>query len=334
MALSQIAHVRPSTPSAALEVMYGVPPLDLFIQNYAQNAAIRVKPDTTWQPQAKAKARVAHGRHLQHQFPAGLWQADTDEIAHQQVWEKNYTVHLPTKEIDMLPSGDIDAHTDGSLMGMISGAGAYILKKSERRRTQFCSLQDDTKRAAVFQSEVIVVKAAAEALISNNPSGQRIVFHVDNQATLKTLDLNDITKKTSKDTRDSLNLLGKENTVALEWFKAHVGILGNEEADKLAKSGGNSTAVLGTGATGKRAIKKELKENKNNEWNHRWQSTIDYRQTKVWFPAIDIPKSEILKKHTRPTVGRTARNISGFAFYRRQSAIIAQSMNPPLGDVS
>jgi hypothetical protein len=54
MTLSQIAHVRPSTPSAALEVMYGVPPHDLFIQNCARNAAIRVKPDTTWQPQAKA----------------------------------------------------------------------------------------------------------------------------------------------------------------------------------------------------------------------------------------------------------------------------------------
>jgi hypothetical protein len=36
MALSQIAHVRPGSPSAALEIMYGVPPLDLFIQNCAQ----------------------------------------------------------------------------------------------------------------------------------------------------------------------------------------------------------------------------------------------------------------------------------------------------------
>jgi hypothetical protein len=33
-------------------------------------------------------------------------------------------------------------------------------------------------------------------------------------------------------------------------------------------------------------------------------------------------------------VGRTARNISGFTFYRRQSAIIDQSRNPPPGDVS
>jgi ribonuclease HI len=234
----------------------------------------------------------------------------------------------------MLPSGDIDAYTDRSLMGGKSGAGAYILKKSEGNRTHFCSLRGNTKQATVFQSEVIAVKAAAEALISNNPFGQRIVFNVDNQATLKTLDSTDITKKTCKDTKDSLNALGNENTVVLEWVKAHVDILDNEEADKLAKAGGNSTAVLGTGATAKSAIKKELKENMTNEWNQRWQSTIEYRQTKVWFPAIDIPKSEILMKHTRPTVGRTARNISGFSFYRRQSAIIEQSRNPPLGDVS
>jgi hypothetical protein len=132
MALSQIAHVRPSTHSAALEIMYRVPPLDLFIHNCAQNAAIRVKPDTSWQPPAKYKAQAAHGRHLQHHFPAGLWQADTDEITHDNVWEKNYTVQIPTKEIDMLPSGDIDAYTDGSLMGGKSGAGAFIIRREKK----------------------------------------------------------------------------------------------------------------------------------------------------------------------------------------------------------
>jgi hypothetical protein len=38
--------------------------------------------------------------------------------------------------------------------------------------------------------------------------------------------------------------------------------------------------------------------------------------------------------YTRPTVGRRARIISGFAFFQKQSAIIAQSRNPPLGNVS
>jgi hypothetical protein len=116
--------------------MYGVPPLDLFIQNCAQNAPIRVQPDTTWQPPAKARARVAHGRHLEHQFPPGIWLADTDKIAREKVWEKSYTVRVPTKEIDMLPSGDIDAYTDGSLM-----------EKTDGKRTQFCCLRGNTKQA-------------------------------------------------------------------------------------------------------------------------------------------------------------------------------------------
>jgi hypothetical protein len=47
-----------------------------------------------------------------------------------------------------------------------------------------------------------------------------------------------------------------------------------------------------------------------------------------------MPKSKLLMKHTRPTVGRTARILSGLAFFQKQSAIIAQSRNPPLGDLS
>jgi hypothetical protein len=102
----------------------------------------------------------------------------------------------------MLPSGDIDAYTVGSLMGGKSGAGAFILKKSKGERRHFCFLRGKTKQATVFQSEVIAVKAAADALISNDPSGKQIVFHVDNQATLMTLDSTDITKRICKETRE------------------------------------------------------------------------------------------------------------------------------------
>jgi hypothetical protein len=119
----------------------------------------------------------------------------------------------------MLPSGDIDAYTDESLMGGKSGAGAYILTKSEGNRTHFCSLRANTKQATVF------LTAAAKALITNDLSGYRIMFHVDDQATLKTLDSTNITKKTRKNTRDTLTTLGKKTTAVLEWVKAHVGIL-------------------------------------------------------------------------------------------------------------
>ena len=116
--------------------------------------------------------------------------------------------------------------------------------------------------------------------------------------------------------------------------KAHDNILGNEEADQLAKDGGNSTAVLGTGLTAKSAIKKELKECMILKWTERWQSSEEYRQTKVWYPTPDMPKSEQLMSLSRPTVGRMARFHTGFAFLRRHAAIVAQGRSPPLGDVS
>jgi hypothetical protein len=101
---------------------------------------------------------------------------------------------FPPKRLTCYPAVT-DAYTDGSLMGGKSGAGAFILKKSEGKRRHFCSPRGNTEQATVFQSEVLAVKAAAKALISNNLSGNRIVFHVDNQATLKALDSTDITKK-------------------------------------------------------------------------------------------------------------------------------------------
>jgi hypothetical protein len=124
------------------------------------------------------------------------------------------------------------------------------------------------------------------------------------------------------------------NEVCLEWFKAHDGIIGNEADDKLAKAGGCLTSVIGQGLLAKSAIKRELKEAMLAEWTLAWKSASEGRQTKVFWPEPDLKKSEQLIKLSQPTLGRMARFGSGFAFTQRQSAIIEQSRNPPMGDIS
>ena len=61
---------------------------------------------------------------------------------------------------------------------------------------------------------------------------------VDSQAAIKALDSVEMSSKLVLDTKTELNILSKKGSITLVWTKAHhVGIEGNEEADKLAKEG-------------------------------------------------------------------------------------------------
>jgi hypothetical protein len=115
---------------------------------------------------------------------------------------------------------------------------------------------------------------------------------------------------------------------------AHDGIIGNKAADKLAKAGGCSTSVIGQGILAKSAIKRELKEAMLAEWTLAWKSASEGRQIKVFWPEPDLKKSERLIKLSCPMLGMIARFGLGFGFTQRQSAIIEQSRNPPMGNVS
>jgi hypothetical protein len=73
----------------------------------------------------------------------------------------------------------------------------------------------------------------------------------------------------------------------------------------------------------------------NKDWQDRWTSRVDCRQTKYFYPNLDPKKAKELITHSRPVVGRTIRWLIGHAFLKRHNAVIMQNtIHYPQGDIN
>ena len=129
---------------------------------------------------------------------------------------------------------DFSCYTDGSLMDGKAGAGSLILQRTKPWLTQSVRMASGT----VHQAELLAITNAAKLLAGE--TGKKILFLVDNQASLKVLAGTNVKFDSVKTTRDALHSLGSTNNVELRWIKAHVGHDGNEAANKAEKKGSTS----------------------------------------------------------------------------------------------
>ena len=86
-----------------------------------------------------------------------------------------------------------------------------------------------------YRAEVHTLKAATEHLIEENCNQYNIVLLSDSQSALQSL-TNGPTDLRTQHLHNSLCTLSNNNRVELQWVPAHVGIAGNETADRLAKA--------------------------------------------------------------------------------------------------
>ena len=86
-----------------------------------------------------------------------------------------------------------------------------------------------------YIAEVHALKAATKILIEEDCNQQNIVLLSDSLSALQSL-TNDPNDLRTQQLHNSLRTLSDNNRVVLQWVPAHVGIAGNETADRLARA--------------------------------------------------------------------------------------------------
>jgi hypothetical protein len=148
---------------------------------------------------------------------------------------------------------------------------------------------------------VYAIKSCAVENLDRNYKNRNVYILSDSQAAIKALDKHQITSKLVWDCHRSLTQLARHNRVQLIWVPGHEGIVGNETADQLARTGsehpftGPDLACGTSIAVAKKAV---------GDWmntNHRkyWESTTGLKQAKGLISGPSVRRTKDLLKLNR-----------------------------------
>ena len=122
---------------------------------------------------------------------------------------------------------------------------------------------------------------AAQALIVLiGPEDRYVKIFTDSQAAFLALHNTLVTSQLVKNTISSLNILSQSlRCLTISWIKAHVGYIGNERADELAKSC-SSFPITSSDLPSPAIFKKLLWDYMYSLWHSEWQAHPHCRMSK------------------------------------------------------
>ncbi|KAL5247005.1 hypothetical protein ACHWQZ_G019016 [Mnemiopsis leidyi] len=233
-----------STPTANLEIMAGLQPINLRIKSFAIKTALRLKLSDSWNNMVHYRIDNTCLSHA-HTVEKTLDKIPltrcclTDKILTTTVLERRFrTIIEPLSSAIDAPlnreTGEWHIYTDGSKAGNLTGAGFCVYhndRESFRHSYQLGSLP------TVYQCELFALHMASCWASNNIPQHTKITFFSDSQAAIRAISSTNITSVMVLDTTNQLNKLATRNTVEIRWIPGHKGVQGNETADEMARKG-------------------------------------------------------------------------------------------------
>ncbi|GBN90281.1 Putative protein in type-1 retrotransposable element R1DM [Araneus ventricosus] len=245
-----------TTSTAALQIASGVEPIDLVCD--LETAWFHLK-----------KSHVDY-----HLFGVKVegsnMETATPSLSHPSSW-------TPVQWDKNIASSDLLIYSDGSKIDGQVGAAFCVINEDTCQEHQY-RLSD---HCSVFQAEAVAIKNAIKWKRSNFPTS-KCHIHTDSLSVLMALQNCHI----HHDIISWIRLNIDEHT-ALHWVKAHIGIIGNETADKAAKSAAAKEVVDSPLGIPQSSIKRQLKSLLISEWQQRWdRSSEKGRFTHAIFPKV------------------------------------------------
>jgi ribonuclease HI len=129
----------------------------------------------------------------------------------------------------------LQIYTDGSQLHTGETGAAYYLPTTSTEIE--LKLPNNT---SVINAELLAIKSALQFLATTDITNTSIVIFTDSQSAIHSINYNQYLYRTTEtDIQDLNTYITSTNKLTIAWIPSHVGIKGNETADKIAKSAAN-----------------------------------------------------------------------------------------------
>lgn len=126
-------------------------------------------------------------------------------------------------------------YTDGSAVEAVRNGGAGVYVRFTDVKTTKLSFSGG-QRCTNYKAELLAIKEAIAFLLERNNLFNKVVLFTDSLSALQALE-SDPTDDFIAEILTLVQRLCETTTLVLQWVPAHIGLYGNEIADKLAKEG-------------------------------------------------------------------------------------------------
>ena len=270
-----------STPTAAMEILLGLLPVQVEVVRSALLACHRLVCTNNWD----TSLRCAHARiYYRLGSVAHLSMDKSDAILRRFEFQEKVSLSIPSREEwtrDTLPTRTrgIACYTDGSFIEGTAGAGVFI----PRWRVQlsfplgaYCT---------VAQAEVYAILQCVKYIADQFTRGCSFSVFSDSQAALKALTRPIITSELVRLCRQEMARVCRFNRLTLSWVPGHRGIEGNEKADQLAREGASQAPTSRPVGIAPALVKAQVETWALSEAQASWTSRTDCRQSREFIPG-------------------------------------------------